>query len=146
MAENAAAFTGAGPLVPAGAVPAVALTIPTLALTGARPLVPVSAVPAVALTVPTIAFTAPAAAVVIPETLRSAGGFFSFPNRLFQDPQGIVKAFKELLQILGKEDYRLALKAAGIPVLAFHNVEVQIPHAVLFYVEKIGPVLQQHLG
>jgi len=53
---------------------------------------------------------------------------------------------QEFLEVLCKEDNRLALKAAFVTVLAFHDVEVKVPQPVFLYIEKIGPVLKHDLG
>jgi hypothetical protein len=69
-----------------------------------------------------------------------------FPHRLFHDPQGLIEALEKVLEVVGKEDHRLALKAAGFLVLAFHNVKVEIAQAVFLHIEKVGSVLQDYPG
>jgi hypothetical protein len=60
---------------------------------------------------------------------------------LFQYLEGFVKTLEEFGKVLRKKDHRLAFKAPGFPVFAFHDVEVEIPQAVFLYVKKVGPIL-----
>jgi hypothetical protein len=69
-----------------------------------------------------------------------------FPDSFFHNPEGFVKALEKFLKVFGKQDDRLTLKTAFIPVLAFHDVEVEIPQPIFLDIEKVGPVLEQHPG
>jgi hypothetical protein len=64
-----------------------------------------------------------------------------FPKGLFQYLEGFVKTLEKFGKVIGKKDHRLAFKAPGVPVFAFHDIEVEISQAVFFYVKKVGPVL-----
>jgi hypothetical protein len=87
----------------------------------------------------------PLTSTVAPITVRAAGaGAFLLPDGFFHDPQGVIKALEKFLKVIGKEDHRLAFKAAGVAVFAFHDVKVKVAHAVFLYVEKVGSVLQHY--
>jgi hypothetical protein len=68
------------------------------------------------------------------------------PEFLFQHPEGFIKPPEEFLEILRKDNHRLPFKASGFSVLAFYHIEVQIPRAVLFDIDKIGSIRQVHPG
>jgi len=51
---------------------------------------------------------------------------------------------QKFLKVLSEKNKRLAVKTTLVFILAFHDVEVEIPQPIFFYIEKISSVLESN--